>query len=87
MGEGVKMYAEIIRLVVGWVVLCLPIYLILNKFEFKTFEKIILTFFVSYGLISLLVYWIGKVFNLTIGIILTFVLLVAVKIFWMRKNE
>ena len=81
------MYTEAFRLFIGWFVLCLPTYLILGKWKFNTFEKIIFSFFISYGLTSLLTYWIGKIFNLTIGLFLSFVVLVIIYIFLVRKNE
>ena len=79
------MYNELIRLFVGWIILCLPIYFILGRWKFEIFEKIIFTFFISYGIISLLVYWIGQIFNLKVGLLLAMIILSVVCFLWRKK--
>lgn len=65
----------------------LPSYLILNKAELPTDEKIIFSFFLSIGFFPSIVYYLGLVIGIRKAIIAAFVVLIIVGIILNRKSR
>jgi apolipoprotein N-acyltransferase len=68
-----------IRTVVGiFLLFMLPIYMIINNFDFDMGEKVIFSFFIGIGLFSTLTYWLGFVVgSLKLSALIIFILLSA----------
>ena len=55
----------------------LPVYLILDNFDFEQDEKIIFSLFASIGVFPSIAYWLGMLISFKIAIITTFALLLG----------
>lgn len=76
-----------LRLIIGiFLVFFLPFYLILSVFDFEEWERWLFSFFLGIGLFSTLVYNIGLISSLKTGIVLSFVLLIALSVL-LRKYK
>ena len=56
----------------------IPMYLIMSLFDLTAVEKVVFAFFLSLGIYSILVYWIGFLVSFKVSVFLSFVLLLAV---------
>jgi apolipoprotein N-acyltransferase len=66
------------------VFLMLPLYLILDNFDLEDDEKLVFSFFAGAGIVPSIAYWAGRFISFKIGIIITFMALIAIS-FIMRK--
>ena len=58
----------------------LPIYLIIDNFDFEFSEKIIFSFFIGLGIVSALIYWLGRLISFKISIFLAAVVFILIGI-------
>ena len=77
-----------IRLFIGLaLVYILPLYFILDYFKLEQIEKIFLALFSAFGIIPMSTYYLSKIFgSLRIGLIVAFVVLVAIAAFLNRDK-
>ena len=53
-----------------------PVYFILNNFNLKQDEKIVLSFFIGVGILPAFAYWIGLFISFRLSILLSFIILI-----------
>jgi len=72
-----------VRLIIGMLLLfVLPFYLILGYFELDTMERLFLGFFLGFGLVPIIIFYMNKIISsLKVSTLVTFLVLLAVGLF------
>lgn len=78
-----------VKVIAGSIILFfIPFYLILDKLDIETDEKIVFSFFIGIGIFSTFVYYLGILFNsIRIAIIVTLVILITTGFFLRRLKK
>ena len=75
------MILQMLLVLGGWILLCIPSFIIMRAFKLDVLESLLLSFFATFGFTAYCIYFLGKMVGLSYALIMTILLFYLIMLF------